>query len=160
MILELGTPADLRSDRDSWSRTVTTSAAKQTAFVCSPFLSFRGGKGVATGFGAMVAMNQVLTIPALTAMVVWYATVRLSRYVSVASMLAALSLPVWYLLLVIPSDAENHSLGYTLEHIGRASPPLVVTALLAGLVIYKHRSNLIRLRRGEEPKISDRSGTR
>ena len=127
--------------------------------MCSPFLSFRGGKGVATGFGAMLAMYPVLTIPALAAMVVWYATVRLSRYVSVASMLAALSLPVWYLLLVIPSDAEAHALGYTLEHIGRASPPLVVTSLLAGLVIYKHRGNLARLRRGEEPKIGDRSGT-
>ncbi len=130
-------------------------AAAVIGHMCSPFLSFRGGKGVATGFGAMLAMYPVLTIPALAAMVVWYATMRLSRYVSVASMLAVLSLPVWYLLWVIPRDAEDHSLGYTLEYIGRASPPLVVTAILAGLVIYKHRGNLARLKRGEEPKIDD-----
>ncbi|MHC4711631.1 MAG: glycerol-3-phosphate acyltransferase [Planctomycetota bacterium] len=44
--------------------------------MCSPFLAFRGGKGVATGFGAMVAMWPVLTFPALGAIVVWYGVLR------------------------------------------------------------------------------------
>ena len=45
----------------------------------SPWLGFRGGKGVATGFGAMVAMWAVLTLPALAAIVVWYGVLRTTR---------------------------------------------------------------------------------
>ena len=96
----------------------------------------------------MLAMYDLLTIPALGALVVWYATVRLSRYVSLASILATLSLPVLYMLWLIPSDVGN-----TAAKLNGASPPLIMTALLAMLVIYKHRLNIVRLRRGEEPKV-------
>jgi glycerol-3-phosphate acyltransferase PlsY len=112
----------------------------------SPFLGFRGGKGVATGFGTMVAMWPVLTIPALGAIVVWYGVLRLTRYVSLASMLAAISLPLGYAICVRdPAELMNHVL--------TAWPPLAVTALMAAVVVYKHRGNIARLRRGEEPKV-------
>ncbi|MHC4416076.1 MAG: glycerol-3-phosphate 1-O-acyltransferase PlsY [Planctomycetota bacterium] len=118
----------------------------------SLLIGFRGGKGVATGFGAMVAMWPVLTFAALAAMVVWYGVLRLTRYVSVASMLAAASLPIGYLISVLPRDALDMPLKHSLEQVVHASPPLIVTAVMALLVIYKHRSNIARLRRGEEPK--------
>jgi glycerol-3-phosphate acyltransferase PlsY len=112
----------------------------------SPFLAFRGGKGVATGFGAMVAMWPVLTFPALGAIVVWYGVLRLTRYVSLASMLAAISVPLGYAVCVRdPAELTNHLL--------TAWPPLAVTALMAFVVVYKHRGNIARLRRGEEPKV-------
>ena len=139
-------PADL-AVTDTWWW-LGTGAATVFAHMHSPWLGFRGGKGVATGFGAMVAMYDLLTIPALAALVVWYATVRLSRYVSLASILATLSLPVLYMLWLIPSDVGNIA-----AELNHASPPLIVTALLAMLVIYKHRLNIVRLRRGEEPKV-------
>ncbi|UCD73881.1 MAG: glycerol-3-phosphate 1-O-acyltransferase PlsY [Phycisphaerales bacterium] len=115
----------------------------------SIFLGFSGGKGVATGFGAMTAMWPLLTIPALGALVVWYAVLRLFRYVSLASMAAVVSLPVGYLLAALPAR-EVDDLPH---HLLRASPPLIVTAVLAIVVVYKHRANITRLRRGEEPKI-------
>ncbi len=139
-------PVDL-AVTDTWWW-LGTGAASVFAHMHSPWLGFRGGKGVATGFGAMLAMYDLLTIPALGALVVWYATVRLSRYVSLASILATLSLPVLYMLWLIPSDVGN-----TAAKLNGASPPLIMTALLAMLVIYKHRLNIARLRRGEEPKV-------
>ncbi len=119
----------------------------------SPFLAFRGGKGVATGFGAMMAMWEVLTIPALGAIVVWYAVLRLTRYVSVASILAVMSLPVGYLLSVLPQDALGQPLSRSIDQVITASPPLVVTTAMAALIVYLHRGNLARIRRGEEPKV-------
>ncbi len=119
----------------------------------SPWLGFRGGKGVATGFGAMVAMWQVLTLPALAAIVVWYGVLRATRYVSVASVLAVMSLPVGYLLSVLPGDALEQPLSTSIDRLMVASPPLIVTTVMALLIVYLHRGNLARIRRGEEPKV-------
>jgi glycerol-3-phosphate acyltransferase PlsY len=134
---------------------LAVACAAVAGHMCSPFLRFRGGKGVATGFGAMVAMWPVLTFPALAAIVVWYGVLRLTRYVSVASILAAISLPVGYAVSVLPRNPEalpnpwSDSIGQVLN----AWPPLAVTALMAVVVVYKHRGNIARIRRGEEPKV-------
>jgi glycerol-3-phosphate acyltransferase PlsY len=123
--------------------------------MCSPLLAFRGGKGVATGFGAMFAMWEVLTFPALGAIVVWYGVLRLTRYVSLASVIAAASLPVGYVLSVLPRDALERPDPWSasIEQVMTAWPPLAVTALMAAVVIHKHRGNLARIRRGQEPKV-------
>ncbi len=147
-------PAELAVSDTWWW--LGTAAATVFAHMHSPWLGFRGGKGVATGFGAMVAMYDLLTIPALAALVVWCATVRLSRYVSLASILATLSLPLLYMLWLIPSDVGNRAVADIAAELYHASPPLIMTSLLAMLVIYKHRLNIVRLRRGEEPKLSTR----
>ncbi len=118
----------------------------------SLFLGLRGGKGVATGFGAMLAMWPLLTFPALGAMVVWYAMLRLTRYVSIASMTASLSLPLAYLVRALPPDATDIELSQTVAQVWQTSPPLIITTVLALLIIFKHRANIARLRRGEEPK--------
>ena len=118
-----------------------------------PWLGFRGGKGVATGFGAMAAMWAVLTLPALAAMVVWYGVLRVTRYVSVASVLAVMSLPVGYLLSVLPREALEQPLSASIDQLMVASPPLIVTTGMAVLITYLHRGNLARIRRGEEPKV-------
>jgi glycerol-3-phosphate acyltransferase PlsY len=118
----------------------------------SLFLGLRGGKGVATGFGAMLAMWPLLTFPALGAMVVWYGVLRLTRYVSVASMIASLSLPLAYLVRALPPDATDIEFSQTVARVLQTSPPLIVTTVLALLIVFKHRTNIARLRRGEEPK--------
>ncbi len=128
---------------------LTIAAAAVLGHMFSIFLGFSGGKGVATSFGALLAMWPLLTIPALGALVVWYGTLRLSHYVSLASMLAGISLPIAYLLASIPRHSEN-----VLQDLLHASPPLIVTALLAILVIVQHRANICRLMRGEEPKTT------
>lgn len=92
---------------------------------------FRGGKGIATGFGALVTFQWQIGLGLLLIAVTG---IVLSKRVSVGSVLAALSLPVltWF---------------YGRDY-------LVVLTLLALLVLWKHRANIRRILQGQEPKIS------
>ncbi len=124
-------------------------AAAIAGHMYSVFLGFKGGKGVATGFGAMLGMWPLLTYPALGALAVWVATVMASRYVSLASMTAACLLPLLTALSAWLMSGRS-------EGITRAWPLILVTILLAVLVVWKHRGNIERLRDGTEPKIGRR----
>ena len=108
----------------------------------SPFLKFGGGKGVATTFGGMVAMWPLLTVPVLLAFLAWAITLKATKTISLASLVAA---------VVLFADAiASVMLNATLEH---AWPLLAVTGLITTMVFWKHRSNIGRIIRGEEPKI-------
>jgi glycerol-3-phosphate acyltransferase PlsY len=122
------------------------------------YLRFRGGKGVATGFGAICAMWPLLTVPALVALLVWCAVLRLTRYVSVASMAAAASLPLAYVLWIVGRGGGGRLLEQAPQRIAASWPPLAVTAALALLIVYRHRANIGRLRRGQEPRIGGTRG--
>ena len=152
----VGHEPDLLTTSQMWLWLATVAAAVM-GHMYSVFLRFAGGKGVATGFGAIAAMYPLLTYPALAAIVVWYLSLRVTRYVSVSSMLAIVSLPVSYLISVVPPSAMDQPLQSTVDHLRHASPPFVGTLLIALLVIWKHRGNIARLRRGEEPKVTDTS---
>lgn len=114
------------------------------------FLRFKGGKGVATGLGALAAMWPHLTIPALVALAVWLGTLRATRFVSVSSCAAALSLP-------LSAAAQIAARGGAWAE---SSPFLIATAALAALVIWKHRGNLRRVARGTEPRVGERADNR
>jgi glycerol-3-phosphate acyltransferase PlsY len=108
----------------------------------SPWLKFGGGKGVATTFGGLVAMWPLLTIPVLLAFIAWVITLKGSKMISLASLVAA---------AVLLGDAGvTVFLGSTVEH---AWPLLAVTGLIALMVFWKHRTNIGRIVRGEESKI-------
>lgn len=115
------------------------------------FLRLRGGKGVATGFGGLLLMWPLMTVPALAALLVWAGVLWVTRYVSLSSMTAAASLPVTFFILWLLSLRDEVT-----ASLWHASPPLVVGLALAGLVLYRHRANIGRLRRGEEPKVAMR----
>lgn len=100
----------------------------------SVWLGFQGGKGIATGLGALLGIAPPV---ALGAFCLFLTTLLVLRRVSLASIVAALSLPV-LMPLLYPGDTTR--LGF---------------ALCAGLLgVYKHRANIARLRAGTEPKIS------
>lgn len=100
--------------------------------VWSAFLRFRGGKGVATAGGVLLALTPVaVAVGAL----VWASLVLLTRIVSVASLSAATALPVAAWLL----EAQPEK--------------IVFTAALAAFVWWTHRENVGRLARGEELKF-------
>jgi len=106
------------------------------------FLGFRGGRGVATAAGAMLAMTL---IPALIGLASWAVLVAVFRYVSLASILAvlvAVGTSVW--------------LFARQDRLGREWPTWVLTAVIAILVVVRHRANLGRLLKGQEPKIGGR----
>src|SRR5229473_4628861 len=106
---------------------------------CYPiWLKFRGGKGVATAAGSFL----VLCAPALLGSVILFLLVAFFwRYVSLASISAAASMP----LLIYLLWAQHH-----------APPPIVTFGALAAaaIIVYKHDGNVQRLVRGEEPTFS------
>jgi len=103
------------------------------------YLKFQGGKGVATMLGVMLPWQP---LAAVFGLLIWIAALLISRYVSLASILAALALP----LLIV---ASNDSL-----------PALLAGMVFAGLVTIKHSSNIKRLVNGEESSIGTKKKTR
>jgi acyl phosphate:glycerol-3-phosphate acyltransferase len=101
----------------------------------SVFLGFRGGKGVATGLGALLKIVPLAVLPAA---LVWLAVTISFRYVSLGSILAAACVPLGALLLGAP-------------------PPFVIAAFAVGaIVVARHRANISRLLAGHEPKLGHR----
>ena len=108
------------------------------------WLKFKGGKGVATGLGVLLGFWPVMTLGGVVAAVIWLITVKLSAYVSLASMLAACSLPISCVVLGL-------AFGVPGSHIGIFAG---VTGVLAGLVVLRHKANVARLMAGTENKAA------
>ncbi len=102
------------------------------------WLRFRGGKGVATSAGALVG---VIPLAALAILVVWLLTFQITRFVSLASICAALSLPLAVLALV-------------LAHQTRGWVLLYFSVAMSALVVWRHRGNISRLLAGTEPRFA------
>jgi len=113
------------------------------------YLRFRGGKGVATTLGVALGAYPVMTYPALLAGGVWLVVVLASRYVSLASVAAAIALPVAFILV---SSRQHRNV------LGDAWPMLLFAALLATMIVVRHRANLVRLLEGTERKIGRSAG--
>ena len=105
-----------------------------------PWLKFEGGKGVATSAGALLALTPVAT---LIGVAIWLIMFWLTRYVSLASITAAVVLPI--VILLTRSHNQNN-----------AKPLVIASACVAAVVIWRHRSNLSRLMRGTEPRFRKR----
>jgi glycerol-3-phosphate acyltransferase PlsY len=105
---------------------------------CWPlFLRFRGGKGVATGFGAFLWLAPLATAPAA---LVWLLVTATFRYVSLASIMAVICLPIGVVLL------------------GRYPRATLGAAIAAAIIIIlRHRENLHRLAQGREPRLGERA---
>jgi glycerol-3-phosphate acyltransferase PlsY len=106
---------------------------------CWPvFLRFKGGKGVATGLGAFLALTPRAI---LVAMAVWIVLTAAFRYVSLASILAcvALALGAWLF-------------GYPQMYVAAA-------ACAAALIVWRHQDNVRRLLSGTERRLGERAST-
>lgn len=111
--------------------------AAVSGHVWSPFLGFRGGKGVATGLGVFLGLAPQ---PTLWTLGVWLGITLLGGWISLASMGASAFLPVAMV-------AAKGSLGPRFTWI------LAISILLAALVLWRHRTNWARLRAGTEPPL-------
>jgi glycerol-3-phosphate acyltransferase PlsY len=106
---------------------------------CWPvFLRFRGGKGVATGLGAFLALVPWAVAPAAG---LWIVVTTLTRYVSLASIVACVSLPVSAAMLGYPRHA------------------MIAAALTAAIIVWRHRENIVRLAGGRERRLGERART-
>jgi glycerol-3-phosphate acyltransferase PlsY len=108
------------------------------------WLRFQGGRGVATGAGVFLPICWQAVLGAL---IVWLVVLAFWRYVSLASISAAASLPLLVYLLYAPGHAPPESISAGASF-----------AML--LIIARHRSNIIRLLRGTEPQFSFKGGPR
>ena len=94
---------------------------------------FRGGKGAATYVGTFIALNPAVILPML---LVWAWVVVLSGYVGLATMTAAVSVPLWLAATRLPGDQGL----------------FIYSVVMAMFIIFWHRANIERMRRGEEDR--------
>ncbi len=122
--------------------------------VFCPWLGFKGGKGVATGLGALLAVFPIMTFAAFGALLVWLIAFTRTRIISVASIAGGFALAP-STMLGIALIAFYHRQD-ALAMISFAWPFTALSAGLAGFVLYTHRANIARLRAGTEPKYVPR----
>ncbi|TGL72388.1 glycerol-3-phosphate 1-O-acyltransferase PlsY [Leptospira jelokensis] len=107
----------------------------------TPFLHFKGGKGVATALGVYMTLVPIVTVCAI---VIFFIVYKISGFVSLGSILATLSMPLWYFgsSIVLPSADYQ---------------PIIFFVLVATffLITYSHRENIKRLVSGKELRASE-----
>jgi glycerol-3-phosphate acyltransferase PlsY len=102
------------------------------------WLGFRGGKGVATGVGVFLALAPMAV---LCAGVIFVVVVGLGKLVSLGSIAAAVTVPVYVLFR---------------SEFGEPVTPLLIASIVgAGLIVFAHRGNIARIWNGTEPRITD-----
>lgn len=108
------------------------------------YISFKGGKGVATSFGVALGLWPYFTLPAVFALAVWMFVVLVWRYVSLASIIASVAFPIALSLANALVPSWSFSVLW----------PLFIAAIAIPLmVIIRHRENIKRLVAGTESKI-------
>ena len=105
--------------------------------VFSPYVAFKGGKGVATSSGMLLALAPW---GLLAGFLTWFALVWITRIVSLSSIIAALVVPIVVVFV--------YGIG----------PVFWICVGVAGFVVFAHRSNLQRLARGEEARFGRKAG--
>jgi glycerol-3-phosphate acyltransferase PlsY len=120
------------SDVDRSALQITCCVAVIAGHNWTCWLKFKGGKGIATSAGALLAF---LPLPLLCALGVWLVVFAVGRYVSLASIAAAVAMPIATWLVVCDATLTTF------------------TAILGAVAIYKHRSNIQRLLAGTESRV-------
>src|SRR5687768_3304066 len=110
----------------------------------SVFLRFKGGKGVATSAGVVLGLYPYFTLAGLAVIGVFVIVFFATRYISLGSIVAACAFPLAYFAIG------------KLRHwpvTGDQLPLLVFAIVMGGLIVWKHRSNIARLRAGTENRF-------
>ena len=107
--------------------------------ICSVFLFFQGGKGIAAALGVWLAISPTAI---LFALIVFAVVLAISRIMSLASIGAAIALPPTVAILGLPNQY------------------LLLAIVMTALALFRHRENIRRLSRGEEPKFQPRRADR
>jgi glycerol-3-phosphate acyltransferase PlsY len=161
-----GKPVVPTHDALAWLGVMTTPVL---GHCFSPFLKFKGGKGVATGLGALVAVAPAMSLAGLVGLCVFILVLRLTRYVSVSSIVAALSIPMsvatYYSLawqmnaLTVPVEmptggGQMRVVNVSVHPLSAGWPFIAAGVALVLLVVFTHRANIGRLLKGTENRFS------
>ncbi len=125
----------LRDARDLWGGIIGLSAVAGHVF--SIFLSLKGGKGVATGFGVLVAYSPS---SALISLLIWICVAVTTKYSSLAAIITVTVLPI------------------TVALADYSKIKIIFIILIALLILYRHKSNIKNLIEGKESKIGKKKG--
>jgi len=120
------------SSLDDWA-----GFAAVAGHIFSPWLGFRGGKGVATAVGALLVLSPPV---ALVALAVFALSVLVFRIVSLGSILGCLT-------AIVLAAGPMRSV----------APSFVVVVAICALILARHAANIVRLVRGQEPRLGDRA---
>ena len=108
--------------------------------IYSLFLGFKGGKGVATAIGVLLALSPTLAVALIG---IWLLVAMLFRYSSLAAIVAAAAAPILYLIM-------------TLQHVYYSNALFVAILVISVVLIYKHKVNIQKLLNGKESKIGSK----
>lgn len=108
------------------------------------YIKFKGGKGVATSFGVAMGLWPYYTICALIAMACWISCVFIWRYISLASIIAAIVFPITLTTITILNKT------WQFENLW---PLFIASIVIPLMVITKHRENIVRIIHGNEHKV-------
>jgi len=115
---------------------ITLGFAAVTGHIWTVFLKFKGGKGVATVIGVFIGLAPLAIV---VGVFIWGLSAAMFRYVSLSSIVMAVSLPVIMFILHTPKEY------------------ILFACLLCVFIIYKHRTNISRLINGTEYKIGQKA---
>ena len=103
------------------------------------FFGFRGGKGALTSAIMALFLNPLIFVIVIF---IWISSILISKIISLSSVLAALSFPICvYIFSTINQDPNKWVFVF-------------ISLIIAGIVIYKHKANIVRIYKGTESKIS------
>lgn len=114
------------------------------------YMGFKGGKGISAISGAVISLLDLrIIIPCL---IVFILVVAISRYVSLGSIVLMLQMWIMYSIFVIINPMHS------IYHLGQqyVAESIIVLGCLAGLAIYKHKTNIVRLIHGQENKLGQK----
>ena len=104
------------------------------------FLGFKGGKGVATAFGVLLAVQPIV---ALLTTIAWLGTAVIFRFSSLAAIVSAVLAPLIYVVAG--------------QYVWQANLPMSLAISAIGLLLlYRHRANITRLLQGTEPRVGSK----
>lgn len=106
------------------------------------FLGFKGGKGVATTFGVLLGLaTQISGLKLILALVIltWAVTFAVTRIVSISSFACGIALPIFAILFK------------------QSAVMILLSVILSGLIVFRHRANLKRFLEGKEPRLNFKS---
>lgn len=122
----------------------------------SPWVGFKGGKGIATSAGVLLGLFPFFGVMLL--LIIWALLFLTTRYVSVASMGAAAALPLLTHIGARFHHVDNNKSLPTLWEAGTWNKPLfALSVAIAAMAIWKHRSNIQRLMNGTENRFVPKS---
>jgi len=123
--------------------TLAVGCAAVLGHVFPVYLRFKGGKGVATSFGVTLGLWPYYSLPAIISFAVWVAMVLIWKYISLASIVAALIFPIVLILAIITIPQWS---------FGALWPLLIVAVTLPIMLTIRHRANIKRILAGTEDK--------